>query len=47
MVHTAAMASVATPLAAPDWEVFTASKVPLAALDLALSYQWALEVEVE
>lgn len=39
MVRTAAMASVATPLAL-DSEVFTAlaSKVPLATLDLVLSY---------
>lgn len=48
MLHTAAMASVSTP-SAVDMEVFTAlaSKVLLPALDLALSYIWALEVQVE
>lgn len=48
MVHTAAMASEATPFTVVS-EVFTAvpSKVPLATLDPALSYLWAWEVPEE
>lgn len=46
MVHTAALASVATPMALES-EVFTAlvSKVPLVTSDPALSDLWALEVQ--
>lgn len=48
MVHTAAMASAATPFTVVS-EVFTvvASKDPLATLDPALSYLWALEGQEE
>lgn len=46
MVHTTSMASAATPLTV-DLEVSTACKLHLAALDLALSDLWALEVEAD
>lgn len=46
MVHSASMATAATPLTL-DLEVFTAGKLPLAAMDLALSDLWALEVAAD